>query len=722
MTTPVPPNDTRPPCAALPSLLQFADGRPVRTEADWTRRREEISTLLRRTLVGSPPDEVPDLATARTVETTEGEHGRRERVALTFDAPTDPQFEVDVRIPPGDGPFPLFMMAGPYDWWHEVALERGYAVCIYPGADGNDETDVFADAYAGATWSLLLRRAWLGSRALDYMLTRSDVIRDQICTTGHSRNGKQALIAAAFDNRIRAVASSSSGSPGAAPYRFTSRDTFAEAPADFPGDWFRPSLRDATGREHELPIDAHGWLGMIAPRPLLIGTAWNDGCEPTFAVERAYRAGRQVYEWMGHPDRLRIRWRPGGHHSTLDREMVQGYFDWFDRAFDRGSTAEEVPERLIHRFDWDDWRRNQDPHSVDPPDASADRHTHASWLLGESPNSVPWDDRRGEQARGTHRALGLDPPEPVERGTYTFLHEEESALMNHDRWALAETRRIPVSFGENVRGNMYVDTNGSEPAPVVIWLHPLSYQSGYSEGYPGDWAMPDERDRTTIYHRLAADGYAVLAFDQCGFGLRLLEGRDFYDRFPQWSRMGRSVHDVHRAVDFITEGVGAAADPLPALDPDRIALVGYGVGGTVGLFAAALDGRVDGVATVCGFTPWRGDTDNRPTGGIRRWWQWHALLPRLGVFHGREGEIPFDIDDLLAMVAPRPCLIEAPRHDRTADHGAVLGCVNRARAHWRAANRGDHLTLHTPNGPARLRHEQRSRIREWLPSVRHDPS
>lgn len=720
MSTPPHPAETLPPCAGLPSLLNFADGRPVGRTVDWAARRAEIKGLMEATFIGAAPRQTPDLVDSRVLEDERDEAGsRRERIELQFDTPNHARFEITVHTPPGDGPFPVFIMPGPYAWWHEVALEHGYLTCIYPGADKNDATDVFVEAYPQATWSLLHRRAWLGSRALDYLLTRGDGIGGQVCITGHSRDGKQALIAAAFDERITAVAASSPGSPGAAPYRFTSRDTFAEAPADFPGEWFRPALRDYTGREHELPVDAHGWYALIAPRPVLIGTAWNDGCDPTFAVERGHLAGRAVYDWLGHPERLRIRWRPGQHHSTRDRDMVHDYFDWFDLHFGRGhAKPEHFPERLIHDFDWDDWHAKQDAAALAPPNAEADRAERIAWLLGEPPDVVSWDDRQGEQAGGTHHALGLEPPEPVPHGTYSFLLPEESKMMTHDRWAIEGVTRQPVSFGENIRGNLYHRADLDGPAPVVIWLHPLSYHSGYNEGYPGGWSTPEGgRGRTTIYHWLAAAGYVVLAFDQCGFGLRLLEGRDFYQQHPRWSRMGRMVHDVRRAVDFITTGEGATADAPPPMDPQRIYPVGYAIGGTVALLAAALDPRITGVASVCGVTPWRGDGDEQQTGGIRRWWQWHALLPKLGLFHGREGKIPLDFGDLLAEVAPRPCFIEAPRRNRTVEHQAVLDCIDQARPHWQAAGHVDRLTLHTPDEPNQLLRGQQDRLAAWLQTV-----
>ncbi|NIP97374.1 MAG: alpha/beta hydrolase, partial [Akkermansiaceae bacterium] len=100
-------------------------------------------------------------------------------------------------------------------------------------------------------------------------------------------------------------------------------------------------------------------------------------------------------------------------------------------------------------------------------------------------------------------------------------------------------------------------------------------------------------------------GYAVLAYDQCGFGDRLLEGADFYTRHPHWSKLGRMVFDVRSALDFIHGGPGRVAGEPPALDSKRVILLGYSLGGMVALHAAALDERVTAVASFCGFTPMR---------------------------------------------------------------------------------------------------------------------
>ena len=78
---------------------------------------------------------------------------------------------------------------------------------------------------------------------------------------------------------------------------------------------------------------------------------------------------------------------------------------------------------------------------------------------------------------------------------------------------------------------------------------------------------------------------------------RLHEAQRFYDRYPRWSRLGKMVRDVRSAVDLLTlaglpEGAGRPEDKLkdmPPIDAGRIYLLGYSLGGTVALHAAALE-------------------------------------------------------------------------------------------------------------------------------------
>jgi len=640
----------------LPPLLKFADGRPVVNMDEWQERRREIKRLLCQWFFGRFPESPPELRGA-TILHEERERGAvRRQVELTYATTPAVSFTVETMTPQGPGPFPVFLTQTTHRAWAVLGLSRGYLCCVYPAADGDDQSDRFLGAYPECDWARIPRRAWLASRALDYLLTLDEVDRDRIAITGHSRNGKQSMIAAAMDPRITAVVSSSSGSAGATPYRFVSEAAFEES-VEFTTrlcpDWFHPRLRFFTGREDRLPIDIHGLLGLIAPRHCLLSTAQNDGCETTFAVERSYLAGKQVYEFLGRPDALRIRWRAGSHETKA--EDVQAYFDWFDHAF--GLGEHRFPERLMHAFDWQAWARGRE---CAPPGPGAGARQRVEWGLGEPPPvGIEWGGKYG--AEKAHNA----------------------GLMKRTLAPVGGVRQLGVQFSDYHAGDLYLpeDARAGRPAPVVIWLHPYSYSTGYTGAY-----MDGERP----YLALAQRGFAVFAYDQLGFGQRLEEGSRFYSRYPRWSKLGKMVRDLHGVLDLLHEGAdrfrfvveARFGVELPELDLDHVFCLGYSLGGMVGLYGAALDERISGVASFCGFTPMRTDTDGKATGGLRRLWEWHGLQPRLGFYRGRERELPYDFEDVLSLIAPRPCLIVSPTHDREADFNDVAACVACARRAW----------------------------------------
>ena len=243
----------------LPPLLEFLDGRKVRTPEDWKERRAEIRSLLIQYFIGSFPSETPQIAGAEIVSDEACEDGsRRRHIRVTLTTSNRASFEMAVWTPQAEGPFPLLLTAPRFyqRFWAEDALARGYAVCLFPGVDSHHREEnypeyervweTFRREYPDATWTEISAKSWLASRCIDYLLSEQSVVRiepDHIAIIGFSRYGKQAMIAAAFDPRITCVVARSPGSPVSCPYRLTSRNTFAEAPADFPGQWFLPSLR-----------------------------------------------------------------------------------------------------------------------------------------------------------------------------------------------------------------------------------------------------------------------------------------------------------------------------------------------------------------------------------------------------------------------------------------------------------------------------------------------
>ena len=205
---------------------------------------------------------------------------------------------------------------------------------------------------------------------------------------------------------------------------------------------------------------------------------------------------------------------------------------------------------------------------------------------------------------------------------------------------------------------------------------------------------------------LVQAGYAVLAFDQAGFGSRMGEEAPFYDRYPHWSMMGRMVEDASQAVDAL------AADSK--IDPDRISIFGYTIGGTVGLYAAALNPRVKAVVSVSGFTPMRTDTADRGMGGVARYTEVRGLMPRLGFFIGHEDQIPCDFDGVIASIAPRAVLVVEPTMDRISTPAEVGAAVEQARKAYALYHAEDSLTLYEPQDYTRLTTATQTWAVDWL--------
>jgi pimeloyl-ACP methyl ester carboxylesterase len=167
----------------------------------------------------------------------------------------------------------------------------------------------------------------------------------------------------------------------------------------------------------------------------------------------------------------------------------------------------------------------------------------------------------------------------------------------------------------------------------------------------------------------------------------------------------------------MVEDVRAAVDALQKdarIDPDKIYLFGYGVGGMVALHTAALDPRIKGVVSICGFTPMRTDTADRNTGGIRRFSHERALLPRLGAFSGQEARIPYDYQDLIGAIAPRPVYVFNPIYNRDATVEDVRDAVARARNVYGLYHASDKLVLDDPWDYFRLSSAAQERIVQWM--------
>ena len=697
--------------AELPDALTFLNGEKVQTKADFEKRKAEIKDLWCKYYTGYFPKKVPAVLSDTLVSMKEEADGTfRKRVKLTFDTPRKKSFEIELWLPAkSNGERPL-LLTEPFPKqlaWAKEAVKRGYVACIFPGLDEyhvknahyyymlDEYVDYrrvwydFKSEYPEASWhSSLAIQAWLASRTLDYLLNPDygyNIDTKAVGIVGHSRYGKMALYAGAFDQRFTCIIARSAGGPLACPYRYASRQGFMEGPTDFPEVWALPSLKNYLGRENELPVAGNDLIATIAPRCVMIHTAYNDGCEPTWGVERAYLNTKKAYEFLGKPGNLRLVYREGN-HNPITQEHVELNLDFMDWVAGRSELDEsKFKERLFHHFDWQTWKNGQTKQELAvPKKASVDEKIN--WMLGQQPEKI---EKEGIYHIPTADELGI----PSE---------------DRDRWGPKGFSRVPFSFGADMSGNIYFNPELKIYKATVIWLHPWNYPMGSNESYGV------ERGGLPIYWRLAKEGYIVVAYDQFGFGDRLIDGVDFYKKYPHWSRMGRAVYDVHKVVDFLVDGKGITQSDVPATDPSKIYICGFTYGGMVGLYATALDTRIAGLAVFSGFTPMRTDSNDQPTGGIQQYYEWHSVLPKLGLFNGTESKIPYDYDDVIKMIAPRKCLIYAPLHDRFANAADVAKCIDNAK---QAGNNSSSIVFEAPDDICRFQTDQQDALIDWLDQV-----
>ena len=635
----------------------------VKTRDEWKKRREEIKAQLQHWMTGRFPPAPDNLRAVVTRERKEGDVTVRD-VRLEFGPGHRATLRIQLLIPPGAKKRPVFLTnhnrSRP---WAASAVARGYVGCIYHGTDPyygeGDDSEGFVDVYPDYDFTVLSRWAWAASRAIDYLVTLPEVEPTQIALSGHSRNGKSSVFAAAFDERIGAVVASGGNTGEATPWRYTN-DPFGSETAEIittvNPHWFHPRLRFFIGNEDKLPFDQNTLFALIAPRGVLINSAFTESANTVVGFEEHFRSLRRVYEFVGQPENAQFRLRPGLHATTADDLEV--YFDFFDHVFGRGKAP--VQENFIFGYTFEGWKSATGTKAAPPVSGDPLR-----WALGVTPPQVPFARPTHDQGRvlvsdGWMRVIS---PSPVDK---TF-------------------KEVTVPLGVNVKADLFFPVDGrTGKRPVVIWLHAFNHARGY---------MHQAR---APFVELTRRGYAVLAFDQIGYGTRVEQAKDFYRRYPQWSLLGKMVADTRSAI--------AAMQDHPDIDPTRIYLVGYALGAQVALWTAAEDPAPRAVVAIAGITPLRTSGDRE---AIRMYSHLHGLLPRLGFYADTPAKLPFDYDDVLKRIGSKPVLIVAPTHDRFANLPALKDLL-----------RGlPNVTLQTPADFNRLAKDVRTPAFEWLDQV-----
>lgn len=330
----------------VPDPLLLKNGKKVTTAEQWWQdRRPEIVEDFDREIYGRVPKKTPKvrwevISTQKEMNgdvpvITKKVIGHVDNSAyqlvtvnidLTLTVPAGANGPVPVMMEFGLSPevlemlkkrFPQMFIPGPGPTWQQQVLAKGWGYAEYiPTSVQPDNGEGLAAGIIGLVnkgqprqlddWGALRAWAWGASRALDYFETDKLVDAKQVGIEGHSRYGKSALIAMAYDPRFAIAFISSSGEAGAKLFRRNFGEQIGNIAGTGEYHWMAGNFLKYAGplTENDLPVDAHELIALCAPRPVFIsaGATNGDGWVDAKGMFLAAVDAGSVYKLLGKKD------------------------------------------------------------------------------------------------------------------------------------------------------------------------------------------------------------------------------------------------------------------------------------------------------------------------------------------------------------------------------------------------------------------------------------
>lgn len=342
----------------LPDPLTLKNGEKVTTPAIWwNERRPQIVEDFDREIYGRTPKVTPKVTwevmsvTNRIVSNaTSSFHVIEKRLLGHVDNSSYPYISVNIQLSltlPANaaGLSPVIMVlfpfapgfGGGFPWkgphhhggfdffafqpWQAMVLSNGWGYATL------GTYSIQADGGAGLTggiiglcnkgrprklddWGVLKAWAWGASRAMDYFETDPAVDAKHVGLEGHSRWGKAAAVAMAYDQRFAIAYISSSGEGGTKINRRNYGEVLENAAWSDAYHWYAGNFIKYAGllTPKDLPVDGHELIALCAPRPIFIGCgstapdpAGDGFADPRGEFMAAVAAG-PVYQLLGKKD------------------------------------------------------------------------------------------------------------------------------------------------------------------------------------------------------------------------------------------------------------------------------------------------------------------------------------------------------------------------------------------------------------------------------------
>ncbi len=277
----------------IPEVLKGARGKKIADREEFEKHRSRLRKILAEEVYGYIPP-TPDHMNVEEVKVDEvfcaGKAPLRELLFHVTVGGVTKSFPVYAVIPKNATRLPAFVMINfrsdvPDKYLpSEEIVDRGYAVFSFNyrdvATDDGDFTAAIAPLFTPKKRTLnspgkIAMWAWAAMRVMDHIETLPEIDSENVAVIGHSRLGKTALVAGAYDERFKYVISNDSGCTGAALSRGKDGESVARISEVFPY-WFCPRYVANAPIYDTRGYDQNFLLALSAPRHLMIGSAEED--------------------------------------------------------------------------------------------------------------------------------------------------------------------------------------------------------------------------------------------------------------------------------------------------------------------------------------------------------------------------------------------------------------------------------------------------------------
>ncbi|MEX0676803.1 MAG: PVC-type heme-binding CxxCH protein [Pirellulales bacterium] len=338
------------------NVWRDADGEhPLKTPEDWARRRAHILQGMQQAM-GKLPDRssLPPLD-VRVEETFDGTTFTRQKIS--FVAEGNDRVPAYLFIPKGlDGQRVPGILAlhqttplgkkepaglGPHENKHyglELA-KRGYVVLVpdYPSF-GDYPYDFNADSYTSGSMKGIFNHM----RAVDLLVNLPQVDPERIGAIGHSLGGHNSMFVGLFDERIKVIVSSCGWTPF--------HHYYGGKLDGWTSDRYVPSIRTVYELDPDkVPFDMYEIVAGFAPRAFFSVSPLHDSNFDVEGVRKVIAAARPIYELLGVPDNLQVRY-PDAPHDFPPQERHESY-QFIDRVLNHAPREDfeaELPRIPPH--------------------------------------------------------------------------------------------------------------------------------------------------------------------------------------------------------------------------------------------------------------------------------------------------------------------------------------------------------------------------------------